>query len=346
VKQLHKLKKLSVSKISLVPAGSNPQADVVFYKAKDVSRATFAEIMAGEVLRGTLYKIYDACYVMQDAISSAMYGQGDSAADTRASINQFKKYVDDLLDDLEAGKVKKEDLNLETLAITLIARHNAWVEKIAPKETTMQKAFKDMNAEEQAAHVVELERQLAEAKAKPAADPTPATDPAQEEVLRGLSPEAQAIFKRQQDEIAAQRTANEATAAVVRQLQDESETRRFVEIARAEIPNLTGTLEEKAAMLRTFHGLGKEKYDAQLKQLKAANAALASSALREVGRSEEGGEADDTPAGKLDAIAKEIVSKDATGKTTYAVAYSRACSENTDLYAQMRRERFNGRRSA
>lgn len=343
--KLHKLKKLSVSKVSLVPKGSNPEADVVFYKSKDVTRATFSEIMAGEVLRGVLYKIYDACYVMQDSISSAFSAE-DSAAETRASIAQFKKYVDDLLDDLEAGKVKKEDLNLESIATNLITRHNAWVEKIAPtpnKETVMKKAFKDMNAEEQAAHVADLERQLAEKTTTP--PPAEPATPATEEVLRGLTPEAQAIFKAQETQLAALTASNAATAAVVAKMAEEADIRKFVDIARAEIPNLRGTHQEKGEMLRTLSGLGKEAYEKQLVQLKAANAAL-NGFLTEVGRGGEGSDVDDSPAAQMEAIAKKIVSDDTTGKTTYPVAYARACKDNTDLYAQMRRARFNSGRVA
>lgn len=340
MKSLHKLKQLSVSKVSLVPKGSNPQADVVFYKQDaSVERATFNEIMDAEMARASLYQVYNACYTMQDAIASSLHGDGDMRAEVRESIDQFKAYVSDLLEDIGKKKTKKEDLNIDSIATTLVERHNKFLVQFAPaKETAMKKAFKDMTAEEQAAHVVELERQLAEKTPAPADPPAPAVPTIPEEVQRALPEEVQAVLRANAAQVAALAAANEANTAVVRQLQDESETRRFIEIARAEIPNLPGTDAEKATMLRGLKSLPGDAYEKQMAILKASNEAMRRVALSEIGSSAGAAPAADTAAGQLNALAREI--QKANAELTHAQSYERACSQRTDLYREMREERF------
>jgi hypothetical protein len=340
MKPLHKLKQLSVSKVSLVPKGSNPEADVVFYK-QDVSRATFNEIMQGEVLRATLYKIYNACYTMQDAISSAFNSNGDSAAEVRESIGQFKAYVENLLDEIKAGKVTKESTDFKAITETLVERHNKWAAQFT-QEKKMKKAIKDMSADELRAHAEELERQIVE-KTDPTTPPAPAAPAIPEEVARQLPEEVQTVIRAQAASISALTAANEANSQVIRQLQEESELRRFEEIARAEIPNVKGTIQEKAKMLRQFHKISQEFYDQQLAVLKSADEALRTHALREIGSNQPGAPAADTAAGQLDALARTIREKNPD--LSHAQAYERACQQRTDLYAEMRNERFAGHRA-
>jgi hypothetical protein len=260
MKPLHKLKKLSVSKVSLVPKGSNGEADVVFY------------------------------------------------------------------------------------------RHDASVEQTTPpaapatlpveKETVM-KEIKDMTQEELIAHAEELQRQLNE---KPETPPAPPAKPeVTEEVLRALPAEVQAVLKASQDQVVALAAANEANTAVLRQLQEESETNRFTEIARREIPNLPGTDAEKATMLRGLKTLGDKQYDAQLAILKASSAAMAQIALAEIG-SRTGEAPADSPMGELNNLARTIQTADP--KLSHPQAFERACQQRPDLYKQTRTERFTIHRVA
>lgn len=119
-----------------------------------------------------------------------------------------------------------------------------------------------------------------------------------------------AILKSQQARI----DAEAATAKTEREtrMQKELETE-----AETLFPNMAGTPQEKAALLKSVRALPETEQAAQLKMLKSADAAMAKQ-FTEIGQG--GGSGDENSAdGKLQKMAKERAEKD---KTTIAKAYS------------------------
>jgi hypothetical protein len=347
-KKLHKLKSLTVTKVALVGQGSNPEADMVFYKSDaPVARATFNEIMDAQIRRQILWKIYDATYTMQDAISSSIYGEGDVMSEIKQSAAQYNTFINNLLDELSSGKVEKSaDVSL---AQQVVARASAFLANLQ-KETTVpkivKKALKDMTQEELDALFTsheEIERQLAAAPPAPTPPPAPATGEPPAEILRELPEATQAYIRSLSASNVALQTSVTQTQEAVQRMADAADQRSYEDMARAEIPNLPGTIVEKGAQLRTLaKALTPEAFKAHLTILKAGDVAVQRSVLTEVGR------LDVVPAGsaedQLNTVARGYVAADTTGKTTLPQALTRAYNENPTLYKQMREARFTGPR--
>ena len=112
---------------------------------------------------------------------------------------------------------------------------------------------------------------------------------------------------------------------------------KFVGIAKAEIPNTTGSDVEKGQMLMdmadSLGGETSERYAKMLGSLKASDAALAAQ-FREIGKWG-GGAA--KPGAELEAKAQEIAKRD---HITIEKAMDRAMTENPEIYKRYHEERY------
>ena len=126
--------------------------------------------------------------------------------------------------------------------------------------------------------------------------------------------------------------ANADLEKVLKQERDEKSRKEFVEKAASDYPNLPGiTSDELGLIMKTLHDLDGQVAGKLEQVLKAANTAIASGdVFAEMGTNAEGGSG--SAYGRLDSIAKELVSKSA-GSKSYAKSFEQALTENPDLYS-------------
>ncbi len=127
------------------------------------------------------------------------------------------------------------------------------------------------------------------------------------------------------------------------ELKKKDNLNHFTEIAKSQIPNSPGTMVEKASELMELAtrcgGEDSVLFKSMLGRLAAADKAL-NGAFSEIGKSGAGGKFQ--PEKELETIAKSIQGRD---KVTYEKAYTVACEENPQLYAdyeQMQRAFVKG----
>lgn len=107
----------------------------------------------------------------------------------------------------------------------------------------------------------------------------------------------------------------------------------LVKQAETEFPNLAGTAEDKAKILKSLDALPEADREAVIASMRAANEAMGA-AMQPVGKSSA------TPVGnawnKITSLAKSIVEKD--GSMTQDVAIARVVEQNPELYTQYLKE--------
>jgi hypothetical protein len=363
-----KLKNLEVTKIALVPAGSNPKANVALFKSKKdatapdvpiepaekpVKKATFDEIRGTRAAQNAIWKIYDACYDLQDAFYSTIYGDGDAGADIRKSVTQFSAHVDNILDELASGSYEKADPNAIRKAV--LDKMAEFASRIAPEEDDVKKTIKKVAPAAPAKPVAkekaleELSKEELIERVKKAEAPKPvekAEDDEDDEeddeeevaelddtVKKALPPEVVALITK------LSKTANTALATaasattLAKQEAEKREKAEYIQRARTELKHLPGTAEENGAMLMNLYKtLPKEQADAVVKSLQAGDAAIGM-------LGEETG-ADNAVTGsaleQLNTLAKELQKTDP--KLTFAKAFTKVCDQNIEVYKQHRLE--------
>lgn len=263
-----KLKQLTVTAVSLVPRGSNPDSHIAFFKAdathapvtvpvQDVEKATFNDLLLAEQRRKALYKLADSIYTMQDAMYSAIYADNPSA-DIRKSVDQFSVYVNKLLDALDSNSLDGDADVAKQLVLK--KAEGVFARFFHQEPQTMSKTIATPPA---------------------AATGTPETPP-QEINLAELPAHVQEFVKAQRAQTeqaiatakAAQEAADRATAAV--EIEKEArELLQFEGVAKTELANLPGTPAEKAAILLSLSkGLKTEDYEKAFNLIKAGAAAM------------------------------------------------------------------------
>lgn len=179
-------------------------------------------------------------------------------------------------------------------------------------------------------HVEKLQSDLADAKAKLAAAPVEKKAKKEEEVLKGLTPEAREVFEQA---IAKANFASEQ----IEKLNDENIEKAFIEEAKG-YANLAGDPKVLGPVLKRFsqNKSTAEDLKALREVLKAANAA-AKPLLRSVGGSDRGSGSGSVQA-QIDVLVKEIISKAGEKKPTYAEALDVVMKENPSLWRQYQSE--------
>lgn len=161
-----------------------------------------------------------------------------------------------------------------------------------------------------------------------------------EEVMKTLPKHVQAIVAKQNARLRRiMKTAKEASALATVE-KERRETLEFVEKAKRDIPNLTGTAEEKGELLKAlFSGKPLESKIAKaiVKLLKAGDAAVKNLLMSETGSRRARTDEDDDAISLLREKAEEIAKKDS--KLTKEQAFEKACVDNPDLFKQYRVEK-------
>lgn len=141
--------------------------------------------------------------------------------------------------------------------------------------------------------------------------------------------------------IAVAKAQADATAAqeIAKQEQDKRETLEFTKQATSDIPNLTGTPEEKGAVLKAIYGkLSEAERDGVMKLLKAGDAAQ-KKAFAPIGGSPRGDDGGDAKS-KLESLAKVRAKEKGI---SFSKAIAEVSVEETELYSQAQAERLQGR---
>lgn len=194
------------------------------------------------------------------------------------------------------------------------AKEAGMKEKMDELSPTLEKAKTDLadvtkRAEDAEAKVQSLETEIS--KSKPA-------EPNLEEVIKGLDPEVQKIFKSME---AKQKAAEE----VAKRLQEEKDKEEAIAKAK-ELKNIPMDIEKLAEVVK---GVSPEVFAV----LKTANEAIAKGILNEngTGGDDNLGMGSDAAWAKLEKKAEEIASKDGI---TIEKAMQKAIKENKDLYKE------------
>lgn len=385
-----KLKDLTVAKVSLVPKGANPGANVALFKsdkgaptsvddaideivrrvkkevptidakkiAGAITKATFNDVRHASQASTALWKIYDACYDMQDAIYSSMYD--GKSEDIRKSAEQFKAYVENVMDDLAAGKFEKSD-NAAARSEALAKAHKLLTERFEEEETTMKakpvakakaedspKPFEDMTKEELIASAKATQALLSAAGTKSTAKTDPDDDDEDdededdaiekseltEEMKKSLPAEALAVIQK------AERTAKSAlklakeAQAEAKVEKEKRELGEYITKARKILKHLPGTAEAHGQMLMDLYKTSpKEFADSIVEKLVIGDTALAS-VMRSSG-------AEDAVTGsaleQLNTVTEDIMKSEPN--LTKPQAFDKACQQRKDLYKAYREER-------
>jgi len=189
------------------------------------------------------------------------------------------------------------------------------LDKITDPEA--KKAVEKMQADLQAAQSL-LEKAAKEEKSE---TKTP------EDVLKGLSAEARAVVEKAQKDADEAKAQAKLASDIVAKMQDEAETRSFVDIAK-QFNRLSLKAEDFGPILKRVKKLDEKQYEELTRVLKAANAA-AKPMFEVVGKRTDGsGSA--TAKERISAMAQELVAKGKDIDLPKAIA--QVCSENPELY--------------
>lgn len=182
-------------------------------------------------------------------------------------------------------------------------------------------------AAELAATVTKLEGDLAaqvaktaEVEAKLAAA---TTTPEPEDVLKGLSPEAQAEVRRIRKEAEDLKAANAAQAERIEKIESDRTREQMLRKCATEFKALGGAEDLAGLLIPIGKALPKPEYDALLAKFKAWNEQIRTSALfTEIGKT--GTDEAATPEEKLEALAKAYHKAHADEEgLTYEISYTR-----------------------
>jgi hypothetical protein len=147
-------------------------------------------------------------------------------------------------------------------------------------------------------------------------------------------PEFAAVFKAQQDELAALKSVNENVTKALKVEKDKRELNEWTQKAREELSHFPGkSSEELGVMLKALSDQNLESAKAQFDLLKAASEAMkTSSILKEAGQFN-GGDSKPTSAWVgIEAIAKDLVLKSADRSFTREKAIELTLQRDPELY--------------
>lgn len=329
-----KLKDLVITKVALVPKGSNPDADITLLKEDDVKKITFDEVVAGhpQGVREALWKVYDLCYAFNNTVYANLSGGKNVLADMEKSIDQFKSAVMDALNEAAVTKGTKESADALQAAVLAKTR-----EFLARHQEDNVKNLEEMSKEELIAHAQELQGKVDKAAEPPTQEPTPEelakSADLPEPVRKALEASAEAVRKANETaaDALAKASASEAVAKAEKDARRLAERTQFV---KEELAHLPGKPEDIAkGLIEAEDKMSKESYDLVVTSMKAGSAGIEKSTTEigvEIGKAATGSAQE-----KLESIAKEL--RTAAPTLTQEQAIAKAYEEHPDLYTQMRR---------
>lgn len=326
----HRLKNVVLHEVSLVGKGDNPAADVMLLKTKPQKICEFEKGYDGEDKNTLLKAWYD------DNISDILKDCGCSAEtfDEMIQDRELREELWDMIWTLQdsINSIINDDTvtDKESLIATSVSQFQQAVSAILNQggEDMTKEELEKALAEEQA-KTAELTKKLEEvekAKAEPNADGTCKTCGAkvkkEEEIDKSALPENVRKHLEEQEAI------NKANAEEINKLKDANVEKECIEKAQS-IP-AAGAVSDISGVLKDIR-----KHDASLSDkvfgiLKAVNARIVEAGLfKESGKTGEGEEV--TALAKMNKAANEMVAADATGKTTFAVAFDKIYTTNHEL---------------
>lgn len=320
-----RLKDLVITKVSLVPKGANPDADVTLFKsAEPINKVTYDEVVAGhpEGVRKALWAIYDAAYTFQNTAYANMMGGKNVMSDMEKSIEQFTTACMDALAEVNLTKATKK--SADDIQTTVIAKAREFL-AMHTKETPMKKR-EEMSKEELLAELERVE------KAK--ATPEPAA-PTMTDIMKmpDLPDVVKKALENQNTEITNLKQEVAKNAADAKAANEARELQEMTTYVEKELKHLPGKSEDIAkSLIAAKATLKKEDYDLVVQSMKAGSAGI-SKALAEEGLDDTSAALGDAYA-KLEGIAKELQKADP--KLTKEQAFAKAVEDNKDLYLEHR----------
>tara|TARA_Y100000310_G_scaffold120296_1_gene119032 strand:- start:2344 stop:3189 length:846 start_codon:yes stop_codon:yes gene_type:complete len=158
-------------------------------------------------------------------------------------------------------------------------------------------------------------------------DDTEEEEPEVEKIMKMADPEVQTLVK-------SLRAEAEEAKTIAKAERDARLNREFISKAESEMPDLPGSTEDTAELLKRAYNVDVEFGEALEDVFKASSQAIGESDIfKEYGSD---AEADTEAMGKVEGIAKAL--READPDLTDEQAFSKALDTNPDLYAQHRRE--------
>lgn len=322
----HRLSHLLLDRVDLVPDGSNPDAHIVLFKSKKrghmpakkkitVKRAAKADSRSKSKQRGD---------EDEEEEEDELVAKGEDDEDDE----ELAEDDEDEADDEEEAEDEEEP-----------ARR-----KKSKKTPAKKKAVK--KGGKKAAAAAEDEDEAVEEDDDEGVEED-ADDDAEEikKIAKGMSDEAREAFLKMRTELKDIRKETREARKMAQVEKAKREKLEYIEKAKKTIPYLTGTAEEKAALLQALYGdepIDKKTADAIVKLLKTGDTAVRS-LMMETGSRNATNTTDDSPVSELREKQAEIMK--AEPKLTKEQAFQKACEQNPGVFQKYRLEKSrNGRR--
>lgn len=323
-----KLSGLMLNRVDLCPDGSNPDAHIVLFKSKEGHMpAPKKKVVAKKGQRPSAKpqskskkKLEDDDEEEDEEEDDAINKADDEEDDEDLDDDEEEADDDDDDEPVQKGGRRKEDNKDDDEEDKKKKRKKKLAKKMA--KAADDEDDDDLDADDDDEELDDEDELVGE------------------EVMKTLPKSVQLIIAKQNDRLRqASKLAKEASAAAAVE-RDRRESLEFVEKAKRDIPNLTGTDEEKGDLLKAlFSGkpLETKVAKAVVKLLKAGDAAVKSLLHSETGSRRARSEDDDDPISQLREKADEVLK--ANKNITREQAFEKACQDNPDLFREYRIEK-------
>lgn len=165
-----------------------------------------------------------------------------------------------------------------------------------------------------------------------------------QKVAKALPKAAQRMFLKMAESVKSIKKTARVAERTARIEKERREKLEFVEKAKKDIPNLSGTSEEKGALIQALYNgepVEKKTADAIVKLLKTGDAAVRS-LMSETGRHRASDDNDESAIAQLREKAEEI--RKADTKLTKEQAFEKACTQNPKLFSDYKVEKRRANR--
>lgn len=332
-----KLRNLMLNRVDLVPAGANQDAHIVLYKSEEEDNVPMKKAPAKGAKKKLAKKEDD-----EKPVKRSKELDKNLARVRRGE--EVELDDEDVLDDEDELDAQDDDEGVE--------KGKAKSVKGAKKKTA--KAADDEDEDDDAESTDEDDEDEEEEDVEKSEDDEDA-DAVEEDdeeeveevpasVLKSLPRKVRETIEKQSAQLRRlSKSAREALRLATIE-KNRRERLEFVEKAKQQLPNLTGTAEEKGEVLQAIHNSNIEKGIVKrlMRMLKSGDGAVRDLLMTETGRRSARNIEADGPLGELREYAKEIQKGDT--KLTKEQAFTKACEMHPDLFTQYRRERVRERR--
>lgn len=327
----YRLSALKLNRVDLVPDGSNPGAEIVLFKSKEGKRVNKKQAQKKTPVKKTPPKADSRSKSKQrgdedeeeeeddDAVTKSEDDEDDDdeeiekdADDDEEENEDDEEEEVDEDDDVKKGKGKGKGKEKKSV-------------KKTDKKNTAKFAADDDNDELDGIGDDDDDDDVEEIP---------------ESVMKALAPGARRAIEKQNRLLAKIRKDAKEARELVAVEKDKRVTLEFIEKAKKDIPDLTGTDEEKGTLLKALYSgapVAKKMADSIVKLLKTGNAAVHSMLMSETGSRHARSDEEQDAVDELREKAAEIQKSDK--KLTKEQAFEKACQDNPDLWRQYKVEK-------